>query len=138
MESTFEPVAPPPPAEETSDEKKGGLSPVYFWVGAGATVVFGGLTLAMALAAESKWEDAENKLNDPWGGNTSDIASDIRALQIVGYVSLALTGAALIATAVFIPFTNWGKGEGKENDVSWTFGPWGAPESGGLSLSGRF
>ncbi len=123
------PVAPAEPASGEEDSE--GLSPVLFWVGAGATVAFGGVTLAMALVTENKWKDAEN---DPWDNSLRDSGS---TTQIVGYIGMGLTGAALILTVVAIPFTNWG-GEESGGETALSLNPWGNSESGGLLLEGRF
>ncbi len=135
----------PGPAEETEpqDEKRG-ISPVLFWVGAGATVVFGGLTIAMGVGANSKWKKAEDKREeaekDPWetpDSGTEGIRDNGKTLQTIGYVAMALTGAALITTVIAIPFTNWGGNETGE-EVAFSLNPWGTHESGGLTLEGRF
>ncbi|MCP4599865.1 MAG: tetratricopeptide repeat protein [Proteobacteria bacterium] len=143
-----EPIEDPveDPIEDAAPaEKKRGISPILFWVGAGATVVFGGVTLGMGIATNSKWEEAEKETRDyenhPWNTpepNIQSIRDTGRTFQILGYVAMGLTGAALIATVVAIPLTNW-SGDETSEDLALSLLPWvGNHESGGLAMSGRF
>jgi hypothetical protein len=136
-EPTFVPEQQPPPPASAGPQDGGqnsGISPALFVVGLSGTVVFGALTGIMAGVAESKWDDASSS---PYSSDANqDSIDSIRNLQIVGYISLALTGVALVTTIIAIPFTNW-KGSGGK-DVAVTLDPWGTENGGGLSLKGRF
>ena len=127
-ESPFE--ENPPRADPILEDE--GISPVLFWVGASSTLAFGALTLTMALLVDSKWDKAEkNPTNDAVRKNGS-------SLQIVGYVALALTGAALITTAVAAPLTRWKKRERAVSKTSLSINPWAVAGAGGIVIDGRF
>ncbi len=138
-----EPPAPEPVAETEPDppepivaESKKGISPALFWVGTVATIAFGGGTLAMALVADSKWNDVKKDAkNNPWKDPDLDNGPTI---QTVGYVFLGLTGAALITAVVAIPFTNWNSRKERNTNTALLLNPWATPDGGGLSFEGRF
>jgi hypothetical protein len=134
-----EPASPvePEPAESAGveppedDVGADGIEPVYFWIGAGATLAFGGVTLAMNFAAESKYEDAEA---DP---SNDALREEGKKLQAVGITFLALTGAAAVTTGILAAFTDFGGEEqGNVDDVA--VAPWVGEQGGGLALEGRF
>jgi len=138
LEPEDEPEAPEPEPEEQGDEGPAatedegeGLSPVYFWIGAGTTVAFGGVALAMSFVAESKYDDA---VADP---ADQSIRDEGETVQAVGITFLALTGAAALTTGILAAFTDFGGEEpGAEVDVA--VAPWASGDGGGLALEGRF
>jgi hypothetical protein len=125
--------APPPVQPE-----KRGISPALFGVGTGFFVVFGGATLGLGLAIESKWEKAEKAVKDnPWAYDTGT-QDDIRMMQIGAYVCMGLGAAGLIMMITAIPLTNWKGDEAPPQTAGLSFRPWTGRESGGLTLEGRF
>ncbi len=117
--------------------EKRGISPVVFWVGAGVTVVFGGATLGLALAVDSKWDKAKKASQDPWSFNSGSL-DDIRMMQILTYASMGIGAAGLIMTAVAVPFTDWGGDDSPVDGPRVGLRPWSGALGGGLMLDGRF
>jgi hypothetical protein len=118
------------PVVEPDDE--GGLSPVAFWIGVGATAVLGGVTIGMSVAAESKYDDA---VADP---SNQELRDQGKLMQGVGITCLALTGAAAITTGVLAAFTDFGGDDEAPAEVDLSLAPWATGSSGGLVLEGRF
>ena len=124
-------------AGSTEDSKSSGLSKTIFIASAAAAGAFGLAAGGLAIAINSKWESSQDKIDDnPWVVDTDAVSSNIRTMQILGYVSMGLAAAGIITAVTVIPFTNW-KGKKSENAAlraaPWTFG-----EGGGLVLEGRF
>lgn len=131
---TKDPVTPPP-------AEKGGLKPVIFIATASAAVVFGGAAGGLAVAINSKWENSVEKIYDsPWDTDTEAVAANIHTMQILGYVSMGLAAASLIAAVTVIPFTNWKgkKSEQPKKTAAVSAMPWADADGGGLLLKGRF
>jgi hypothetical protein len=127
-----------------SDGKKK-LSPVIFIAAASAAVVFGGVAGGMAIAVNSKWEKSVQKINDnPWSTDAEAVAANIRTMHIIGYVSLGLAGAGVIAAAAVAPFTRWKKQaapkktEAPKKSSNLTILPFADGQNAGLVLEGRF
>jgi hypothetical protein len=133
------PPLPPPAASEstaarpmptmatgprTADRASGGLSPAWFFVGAGITVLAGGLTIASGI-------DVRNRESEFYRAPTEQKAVDGQSAETRTYVLGGITGAAALATAALGIFA-----------VSWTDGPLvriGAAErSAGVSVRSRF
>ena len=77
------------------------MSPTWFWVGASATAVLGGLAIASGIDTNAKHDEFE--LN-----RTSDRASDGRGAQTRTNVLLGLTAIGAVATATLaVFFVDW-------------------------------
>ena len=102
---------PPPTAHPTPPDAAAAkpLSPLVFWIGTGATVVFGGATTYFALAASSK----HKSFTDAGCGTLStsdcpDLADKGDTAQTRGNIGFAVTGVAAAATVVIgVFFTDW-------------------------------
>ncbi len=133
-------ISPPPPEsagepaqhERSSDgeSRMEWLTPAYFWIGVGATGVFGATAIAMEIAIRAKWDQAKK---DPANPSLKD---DGRALQAVGITALCLTGVAAVATAVLGGFTSFGQDQPEDLDVA--LAPAVLENGGSLTLTGRF
>jgi tetratricopeptide (TPR) repeat protein len=131
IDITPETAPVPAPVPSTPDEPAadaGGLSPLWFWIGAGATVVFAGGTVAANFAVEKKKRDGIES------GSDLDSAETIQAL---GITSLALAGAAGIATGVLAFYTDWGGGE-EQPAADVQIGAFGGGDGAGLAVRGSF
>lgn len=113
--------APPPEVDE------GGVSPVWFWVGLGATVVFASGAVASNFAVEKKKKD---------GLETKGELESAETVQALGITSLALAGAAGITTCVLAIFTDWDGDEEQPADIQ--VGAFGTGDGAGLVLEGSF
>jgi hypothetical protein len=130
------PVPAPAPAAATTDtapaeaEDEGGLSPVFFWVGAGATLAFTGGAVGLNFAiAGKKNDDGEVPSGD------YDAAKGMRA---AGLACFGLAIAAGVTTVVLAFFTDW-DGDGDEEMVAdLQLGAFGSADGGGLALGGTF
>lgn len=109
-----------------------GLSPVYFWIGVSSTAAFGAVTLAMSVAAESRYEDAKA---DP---SNRELRDEGQRMQVVGITFLALTGAAAVTSGILAAFTDFGGGDESTEGVELSVAPWRDGPGGGLVLEGRF
>ncbi len=119
------------PSEEDGTEESGGISPVFFWVGLGATAAFGAGTLAMNFAAENKWDQANKNPAD------ESIQQSGKSMQVTGLVFLGLTGAAAITTAILAAFTDF-RGNRENADTDASIGFFGQPNAGGVMFGRRF
>jgi hypothetical protein len=100
----------PPPAERpTGQPSSSGISPVWFWVGTGATVVLGGATAFSALDTSKKHDQFANDGCARAGSAACTTAStDGSAAQLRTNVLLGATAAAAIVTVVIgVAFTRW-------------------------------
>lgn len=134
------PMGPPPaeaepetePAvEQDQAEEDEGLSPVWFWVGLGATAALGGATIAMDLVVG----EAKDEVTD------AAEQEDALALRNGGIALFALTCAAAVTTAALGIAADWGGREGGEKKAaSPAVGWWMAvtPEGAGAGVEGRF
>ena len=115
----------PPPQHEKKRRK---ITPIPFWVCAGATVAFGATAIAMTAVVGANNDDV----------GTQSEADRLNAMRGVGIASLFTAIAAGIATGVLIPFTDFkGERHSATNDrpfVSF----YGANREGGIVLQGRF
>jgi hypothetical protein len=120
-----------PSESEPEDGDGGGISPAFFWIGAGATTAFAGVTLWMNFAAKSKYQQLEDDPSD------QTLRDEGEKAQVVGITFLALTGAAAVTTGILAAFTDFGGEEpGAEADLA--LAPWASGQGGGLTLEGRF
>ncbi len=113
-------VAPSPPrAPHDPPRRDGGISPVWFWVGAAVTAVVGGVTVWSALDTKSKHDDFVAKPSAP----TSTAGSDAQVRTNVLALVTAASGAATAAVGLFA--------------IGWSTGPGPAPTVT-ATLSARF
>ncbi|MEJ7734993.1 MAG: hypothetical protein WKG00_38115 [Polyangiaceae bacterium] len=95
------PAAPPPPGADVSAAESRGISPAFFWVGAGATVVLGGVTAWSGLDTldrHRKWDDGDDAAKDAG-----------KAAQLRTNVLIGVTGALALGTAAIgIWAVDWG------------------------------
>jgi hypothetical protein len=95
------PPATPRKPESPSTAPSGGLPPIFFWLGVGATAVLAGATIASAI-------DTTNKHSD-YSANGSTTAAQGIAAQTRTNVLLAVTGGVAVATACVGLFAvRWG------------------------------
>jgi hypothetical protein len=105
MTSTDSPLPPPPPVTDDAP----GISRVWFLVGAGATVLVGGVTLASAIDVASQngafavCRTASATASDDCGQRQSNGQS----AQARTNVLLGVTAVLGLATVVLIPFVRW-------------------------------
>ncbi len=86
---------PPPP------EKHRGMSPTWFWVGASATAVLGGLAIASGIDTNAKHNEFESN-------RTSALADQGRGAQTRTNVLLGLTALGAVTTAtIAVFFVDW-------------------------------
>jgi len=94
------------PAANAELDSSKGLSPVWFWIGAAATAVAGGLTIASAVDFKNKHDAFEEHRTDAG-------ASDGKAAQTRTNVLLGVTGVAAITTAALGLFAiRWSNSSG--------------------------
>jgi hypothetical protein len=98
-------LAPPAPVDRGSS----GLSPVWFWVGLGATAIAGGATLWSGLDTDSKHQSFESE-NCPRVGSTSCSSLGVAgsSAETRTNVLVGVTAAVGAATVVALIFTRWG------------------------------
>jgi tetratricopeptide (TPR) repeat protein len=125
-------VVAPEGGAVVEDGDDSGLSPVYFWVGVGATAAFGAGTLALGFAAESKYDDA---VADP---SNQDLRDQGKTMQAVGITFLVVTGVAAVTTGVLAAFTDFDGGDEDGEGSDLTVNPWSSGSGGGLAVEGRF
>jgi hypothetical protein len=128
-EPAEEPTQEPAPMPEP-DDSADGLSPVFFWVGLGATAAFGGGAIAMNFAAQGKIDEIKD---DPTDQGLRDSG---KAIQAVGIVCLGVAGAAAITTGVLAAFTDFSGDEDPLASAAVT--PFTTPNGGGLAVQGSF
>ncbi len=122
-------------AMKDSARKK--ISPALFFVSLSTAVVAGGVTLGLGLTINSKWESAQSDYNrDPWGYDTEQ-DNAIRHLQVISYVTGALTAVALASAIISIPFTDW-RGKHRRRTSAIQMWPYGSSSAAGLVLLRRF
>jgi hypothetical protein len=123
LPTTGESGQPAPPPEDDG----AGLSPVWFWVGLGATAVFAGGAVGANFALKRMKDD---------GIETDDDFNNARGVKIAGLASLGLAAAAGITTGVLVFFTDWNGDD--EEPAELQVGAFGTDDGGGLSLQGSF
>jgi hypothetical protein len=112
-ESEAEDERPAPPPEEpeapAADEgEKKGLPPMLFWVGAGATVVAGGVTVWSGLDTVNNPGADRVKAECKAGDENCKLYQDGRAKQTRTNVLIGVTGALAVATGVLAAVVDWG------------------------------
>jgi hypothetical protein len=110
---------------ETEDD---GISPAFFWTGLVTTVVAGGATVAMVLAVNSQKDNL---------GSQGDLDS-AESMQSAGIALLCVTGAAAITTTVLAFFTDFNKGDEKEDGADLSVGFFHHEGANGLTIGGKF
>jgi hypothetical protein len=104
------PTAAPTPTEPATDaHPPKPLAPIVFWVGAGFTVVLGGVTTYFALSASSKHQSfADARCGVVATGDCRDLKDTGETAQALANVGFAATGVAAAATIVIgAIFTDW-------------------------------
>jgi hypothetical protein len=119
---------PPPSAPRPARAAASGLSPVWFWVGVGATAVLGGATAVSAVDTSSKHDTFANDGCARGGAaGCGSLSSDGMAAQTRTNVLLGVAGAvALVTVIVGAAFTRWsddGKPAGAATGPCMPFGP---------------
>jgi hypothetical protein len=90
---------PTPPA--SAREPSGGISPAWFWIGTGLTVVVGGFTIASGLDTSSKHDDfAGQGCGQATTGDCSQLAKDGSSAQNRTNILIGATAVAGVTTAV--------------------------------------
>jgi hypothetical protein len=131
-EPQAEPLAEPPPEEEPEPSK--GLPPMLFWVGAGATVAAGGVTVWSGLDTVNNPGVDRVKAECQAGDENCKLYQEGRAKQTRTNVLLGVTGAFALATGVLAAVVDWGPrslpstDEGKRRPrvspwFAWSHGP---------------
>lgn len=144
-----EPVARAPVAPAESDEgakKSSGLPPALFFVGAGLTLVAGGVTI---------WSGIDT-VNNPGAeavekgcigqGEACELYQEGRSKQTRTNVLIGVTAGLGVATIlVGVLATDWRGGERRAAShsplgrrLALDMAPWASPEGGGLQARGRF
>lgn len=83
-----------------------GISPVWFWVGAGVTVAVGGATVLSAFDTASTHDDFEADRSN------ADLANEGRSAERRTAVFGVVTGVLALSTAVLgIAFVDWNRGK---------------------------
>lgn len=104
------PIPPPSDARRTSIEQaphvvappRSGVSPVWFWVGAGLSAVLGGVTIASAVDTRSKYDEFSVR-------PSSALSNDGAEAQLRTNLLFAGTAASAVTTAVLgLFFVRWG------------------------------
>jgi len=127
------PIPAPAPEEGPgmgSTSPKGGLDPLYVWIGLGATGAFGICALGFELGIEAKMSDYKKH-------PSQSLKDEGEALQPAGITFMALTGAALVTTGILAIFTDWESLNGKA-DANVSVAPFATDRNGGVVMSGRF
>jgi hypothetical protein len=96
--------APPPSQPPQAEPPHPPLSPAWFWIGAGATVVAGGVLTWSALDTKNAHDDFD--ANPTSAGRTAGRSAQLRTNVFIG----ATIGLAAITSAVGLFFVEWGHG----------------------------
>jgi hypothetical protein len=96
-----DPVKPPPPtpAKKKDADDARGLSPAWLWVGAGATALVGGFTIASGLDTASKHDAFAQDRSDTTLANEGRAADQRTTFLLVATGALAL---ATVAVGLFV------------------------------------
>ena len=108
-----------------AETASGGLSPAWFFAGAGLTLVLGGLTVASGVDTLAKKDDFDLD-------KTEDRAADGRAAMLRTNLLLGGAGLAALGTAALGLFAvEWGSGKGGAAAAV-------SPAGAGARITGRF
>ena len=117
--------------EHERDMESEGLDPLYFWIGLGGTVAFGGAFGAMIFVVDAKFDEIYDDPDD------DALRDDARVLQATGITFLALAGAAAVTTGILAIFTDFDtEAEASSSDLS--IAPFASDQTAGVGLMGRF
>jgi hypothetical protein len=106
-----EPVAPPPePPKDEAPKSSGGLPPVLFFAGLGATAVAGGITIWSGLDTVNNPGADRVKAECVKGDQECSIYKDGRARQMRTNILIGVTATLGVATGVVGALVNWGGG----------------------------
>jgi hypothetical protein len=102
-------MADHPEAQPAVNIARDGLPPVIFWAGAGATVLFGGASIALALYTKGVHEDfVDSGCERAAFAGCDDQSRKGRTAQIVTDAAFGATALAGVATIVVgVAFTDW-------------------------------
>lgn len=137
-------ATPVDPMADSGVGKKGGLPPVVFWIGVGATAVLGGVTTWSGIdTVNNPGQDAVRNACAGLGDGCPEYR-DGRSRQTRTNILIGATSAVGIATAIVGIFaTNW-KGNGPPKDVAkkpegFSVSPWVSYQNGAtVGATGRF
>lgn len=111
-EPEAEPAAEPPPEQPKDEPKKsGGLSPVVFFAGLGATAVAGGITIWSGLDTVNNPGADRVKAECVQGDEECSLYKDGRARQARTNVLLGVTATLGVATGVLAVLVDWSGGK---------------------------
>ena len=117
------------PAEPTKDRSSSGVSPTWFFVAGGATLILGGITVWSGLDTLSAKHDLDDDRPQLTLAEEQKRIDDGHSKETRTNVLLVATGVGAVATAALGLFVvSWGKNENKS--VSVGFGPATASVSG--------
>jgi hypothetical protein len=143
---------PPDATKDQGPEKKSsGLPPALFFVGAGLTVVAGGITIWSGLdTVNNPGADKVKEACDNQEPNCRSLYDEGRSKQSRTNVLIGVTAGLGVATVVVgALFTDWSGGKSSSQEAAQgarklfrpsvaTVGPWASHEGGGLLATGRF
>jgi hypothetical protein len=108
--ATPQPVMPPPQPVDAPPPQSSGLSPVWFWAGAGATALTGGLAIASGVDTASKHSSFEQQCTSRPPGNCAQLSSAGQSAQERTNVLVGVTAFVGVATLACLPFVRWRSG----------------------------
>jgi hypothetical protein len=100
-------TATPARAPEAKDASGGGLGPIWFWIGLGATVVVSGGAVVSGIDTASKHDAFLRDRSDAAAADAGR-AADQRTIFLVGTSAVLAVGTALLG----LVFVDWKKGAG--------------------------
>jgi hypothetical protein len=107
-----EPEPPPPPPPSAAD-RPSGLGPTWVYVGAGLTVVLGGLSVWSGLDASSAYADFEDQAPSLSADEARERVDQGQAKDLRTHVLLGATAAVALATGGIALFAvDWGEAAG--------------------------
>jgi tetratricopeptide (TPR) repeat protein len=143
-----EPAPEPLPVDATRDEgptkKSAGLPPAVFFVGAGLTVVAGGITIWSGIDTVSNpGADAVKKECMGQGEDCALYQEGLGKQQRTNVLIAVTAGLAAVTVVIGAVATNWSGGKGPAETakllrLSLDVAPWASHEGGGLQAFGRF
>jgi hypothetical protein len=132
-EPAAEPAPDVPPAE-AEPEKSAGLPPLLFWVGAGATVAAGGVTIWSGLDTVNNPGADRVKAECKAGDENCALYKEGRSKQARTNILIGVTGVFAVATGVLAAVVDWGSPNSPAADqgkarprvtpwLAWSHGP---------------
>jgi hypothetical protein len=135
--------SPAPGPDHGAEQKPHGLPPVVFFIGAGATVALGGVTIWSGIDTKNNpGVDAVRDACSNGRSNCQSLYDDGRSRQMRTNILIGATGVVGVATAVIGGFlTNWSGSRSKEGTGTAHAGvtPWISYANGpAVGATGRF